>query len=99
MRCILLSLAIISKRRLWIRISNFAHVAVPCPEGAFITGTRNLFVGRGIGPFFLIPWLLHTLSICWHTDFRAFNFVDDNRMRAFCIFNSPLIYQQYKRLF
>jgi len=92
MRCILLSLAIISKRRLWIRISNFAQVAVPCPDGAFNIGTRNLFVGRGIGPFFLIPWLLQTDSICAHTDFSASNCVDDNRMRAFCIFSSPLIY-------
>lgn len=89
MRCILRSLAIISNNLLWIRISNLAHVAVPWPEGAFKVGTRNLFVGRGIGPFFLIPWLAHTDSICSHTDLSASNWVDDNRMRAFCIVFSP----------
>lgn len=89
-RCILLSFAIISNRRLWIRISNFAQVAVPCPLGAFITGTRSLFVGSGIGPFFRMPWERHTCATCSHTDFNASSWVDDNRMRAFCMFHSPL---------
>lgn len=74
----------ISKSLLWIRISNLAHVAVPWPEGAFNTGTRNLFVGRGIGPYFLMPVLSQTDSNCSHTDFKASRSVDDNRMRAFC---------------
>ncbi len=73
----------ISKRRLWIRISNFAHVAVPWPEGAFNVGTVNRFVGRGIGPYFLIPVFLHTFSSCSQTDFSASNFVELNRIRAF----------------
>ena len=82
---------IISKRRLWIRISYLAQVAVPWPEGAFNTGTLSLFVGRGIGPKRLIPVLLQTDSSCSQTDFRASNLVDDKRMRAFCIFISPVI--------
>lgn len=73
-----------------MRISNLAQVEVPCPEGAFITGIRNLLVGRGIGPFFLMPCDLHTLSICPHTDPSASSCVDDNRMRAFCMFHSPV---------
>ena len=89
MRCILLSFAIISKSLLWIRISNFAQVDVPCPLGAFIIGTRSLLVGRGIGPCLRMPWLAHTWETCSHTDFNASNCVDDNRMRAFCMFHSP----------
>ena len=51
-----------------MRISNLAHVAVPWPEGAFNVGTLNLFVGKGIGPYFFIPVLLQTDSNCSHTD-------------------------------
>jgi hypothetical protein len=42
-------------RRLWMRSSHLSHVAVPSPQGLLRTGTRSLFVGRGIGPVIFTP--------------------------------------------
>jgi len=76
-------------------------MSVPWPDGAFKTGTLSRFVGNGnnlecpsgnlFGPYFFIPVFLQTFSSCSQTDFRASNLVDDKRIRAFCIFMSPMI--------
>ncbi len=96
-KCMLFSSVIISKSLLWIRISNLAQVAVPWPETAFLTTTFNLLVGRGMGPYFLMPVFLQTLSSCSHTDFKDSKSMDDKRIRAFCMFRSLLfkIYESY----
>ena len=53
--------------RLWTRISQCSHVAVPSPSGLFRVGTLSLFVGRGTGPDRLTPVLSAMLFTCSQT--------------------------------
>jgi len=53
--------------RLWTRISQCSHVAVPSPSGLFRVGTLSLFVGRGTGPDRLTPVLSAMLLTCSQT--------------------------------
>src|SRR6056297_1538184 len=74
-----------SMRRLWTRISQCSHVAVPSPSGDLRAGTSRVFVGSGIGPLRLTPVLFAISRTSSQMSSRSSGLVPARRTRACCM--------------